>query len=747
MDYTKGFCMGCMSDIGNETVCPHCGYDNSNADNGQGLPPRTILGSKYIVGRVIETGGEGITYIGKELESDKIVRIREYFPGDFCTRNPDGTVSVKKDFSFSYNESLICFIELAKSLATLNGTPNLLDVTDIFEAGNTAYFVTENISGITLREFLLRNGGQLTWEQTKALFMPLLPVLTELHAANILHLGLSPETLLVGRDGKVRIIGFCIPAARTVRSDVSSRIFPGFAAIEQYGFDAQPGTWTDVYGFAATVYRTLVGNPPPESTDRVNNDNMTIPSKLVEELPKNVLSALAAALQIMPEHRTKTAEEFYENLLNDGTETDDAKPENAKNTFFKQYGVLIIAVSATVLLTVIAIAVGKNWKSIFNSVTGGGLSNLYTSSEYVMNEEDEVAKVIDFKGMTVSQVTEYYEEAGFKNITVEVVSKEYNKDYERGKIYDQVQSVGHEIAADEKLKVYVSLGASTVTLPDFIGDKATYSEARIKLLEMGFLPENIVATGVTKLGEDDERVFEMSPAAGTEVSPETRVEISYYKEIENITVANFVGKNYSEEIKGRKKYSAYQFVIEETYSEVYDKGVVISQSVEPGTNIKNTERVKLTISKGDPPTMENMRGRLKSDAVNVLKKNNIPYTITEIYDNTIEEGRVVKTSPEAGKTITGSVTVYVSRGKQPVSSVPAYVTSSGVSGTQSTVTDSSAASVADSSDTSSLVASENSSNVVSSDTVSDETTSETTSSAVSNTDNGGNVSQNTQARN
>lgn len=686
MESSKGLCMGCMSEIGEEQICPVCGYDNSSADNGNGLPVRTLLGDKYIIGRVLDSGGEGITYIGKDAESGKTVRIREFFPNDICSRSEDGTVAVKKEFSFSFNESLICFLDLAKSLSALNGNPHLLDVIDVFEAGGTAYYVTDSVAGITLREFLLRNGGQLTWEQARALFLPLLPVLTRLHEANIIHRGISPETLLVGRDGKVRITGFCIAAARTARSDISARLFPGFAAIEQYGFDAKSGPWTDVYGVAATLFRTLVGNPPPEATERVSSDNMTIPSKLVESIPKNVLSALAGALQVMPENRTKTIEKFREGLISEpevAVAKSGEKADGEGNTFFKQYGVLIAAISATVLLLIIALVIGKNWKAIFGAVTGNGDSiAVPTSSEYVINAENEVAKIIDFKGMTCAEIEEYYEKQGFEDIETEVVGKSYQNDYKRGEVYKQKRKVGVEIQAGEKIAVYVSLGPEQVSLPDFVGEKTTYTEARMKLLEMGFLPENITEVAVTKLGEDSGTVFAMSPEGGTKVSPESKVELSYYKEIENITVDSFVGKNYYTEIKGSNAYSAYQFVIEETYSEVYEQGVVIQQSVPRGTKIKNTETVTLTISKGEPPAMPDLRGRLKSDAVNLLSKRGIAYTIIEQYDSTIASGRVIRTTPGAGTTVSTTVTIYISKGARPVSSAPS-VASSTVSSTES----------------------------------------------------------------
>ncbi len=685
MDFTKGICMGCMSNIGEEQICPVCGYDNLSPDNGAGLPVRTLLG-KYVIGKVLDSGGEGITYIGKNTETGESVRIREFFPAGLCERNANGTVDVKKENAFSFNEALLSFLELARSLSSFKGNPNLLNVIDIFEAGNTAYYITENVSGITLREFLLRNGGQLTWEQARSLFLPLFPVLGQLHSANIIHRGLSPETLIVGRDGKVRITGFCIASARTARSDIPARLFPGFAAIEQYGFDAKSGPWTDVYGLAATLFRTIIGNPPPEATERVSHDNMTVPAKMAEELPKSVLAALANALQIMPENRTNSINAFKEALVADGVAATNRAESPAKGgTFFQKYGVLTIAITATVLLIIIAIFVVKGLNSGSKDNPNGADLSVETNSRYIVNDDDEVAKVIDFTGKTCAEVMDYYKEQGFGNIQLEVVGKEHNSKYRRGAIYKQEAKSGTEIGVEDTLKVYVSLGPKEVKLPNFLKDKTSYLEARVALLELGFLPENIVGTGVTKLGVDEDRVFEMEPKGGSMVSIESKVELSYYMEIEDIVVEDFVGMDYNEEIKGNMDYSAYQFTIKEEYSEVIDKGIVIEQSVTPGAKVDNTEIIQLVVSRGEPPIMISLVNWLEDDAVRYLKRNGVKYSIEKRYSN-VAKNRVIETTPRKGETILGKVTIVISKGPQPVaSSAPSATTSdSGSTSTPST---------------------------------------------------------------
>ena len=146
------------------------------------------------------------------------------------------------------------------------------------------------------------------------MFMPALSALGTLHSAGIIHRGLSPQTILVTPDGKLKISGFSIWQARTARGDLNPELFPGYAAIEQYGFEGQQGAWTDIYAFAAVLYRALIGTDPIIATTRVTNDRLMIPSKFAEQLPAYVINALINALQILPEDRTRSVEQFRAEL-------------------------------------------------------------------------------------------------------------------------------------------------------------------------------------------------------------------------------------------------------------------------------------------------------------------------------------------------------------------------------------------------------------------------------------------------
>ena len=276
---TDNLCMGCMRPIGREKQCPHCGFQTDAVQITPYLPIRTVVGGRYVIGKLLEYNGEGATYIGYDSVTGKDVCVREFFPLGLCKRMIDGVSVVPlTDFEKVYQDCGQSFAELWYKLARLQNQPGVIHVQNVFEDYGTAYAVYENLDGITLREFLLGSRtGYITWDKARQLLMPVLSALEALHGIGIIHRGLSPLTLLLGKDGKVRISGFCIPQVRTARSDLEPELFPGYAAIEQYGYKGQQGPWTDVYAFGAVLYRALIGSDPIEATTRVTNDRLMVP--------------------------------------------------------------------------------------------------------------------------------------------------------------------------------------------------------------------------------------------------------------------------------------------------------------------------------------------------------------------------------------------------------------------------------------------------------------------------------------
>ncbi|MGI6270653.1 MAG: PASTA domain-containing protein [Candidatus Howiella sp.] len=526
MQNTDRLCMGCMNDNGGEQVCPICGYDKDSPQNASFLSTRTWLKERYCVGKVLDSNGEGVSYIGWDNESDTVIKVREYCPTGLCERRTDGSVAVTEGSEYTYNEGLLGFMEMARTLSGLKDVPALMNIYDIFEANGTAYYVVQTVAGITLREFLLRNGGVLKWEQARPLFMPLISSLASIHAAGIIHRGISPDTLSVGRDGIIRITDFCIPEARTARSDMTAQLFPGFAAIEQYGFDGQQGQWTDVYGIAATLFRTLVGTPPPEATERVTDDHMTIPGKIAQELPQYVLTALANALQILPEDRTQTVDSFKADLMQSGDfdEYDEEYEDYVRPKGAKRYGV--IAAVATIVLVfvvfgVLAVTVFKDTFFPDREVTQAEQPTSSLASLLPMESNEKLYDMPNLVGSTYAQVA-----ANVDYISVfqfEIESAVYSDEYERGYIIEQTPAAGEAVPRGETVKLKISLGSSSVSMPNLSG--MTEEEAIIELMKMGFFYDSITVMETYDTDAAAEKVVETDPKAGVTVNPAGSVKI------------------------------------------------------------------------------------------------------------------------------------------------------------------------------------------------------------------------------
>ena len=171
-------CINCMREKADNGVCPFCGFDESTYEpSPHHLQPRSILGGKCLIGRVLGEGGFGITYMGWDLNLDLKLAIKEYYPTGFVTRTNTTTNTVtpyrgeKAEF-FTAGRSR--FINEAKTLAKFYTLPGIVSVRDFFLENGTAYIVMEFVEGETLKQRLARVGGKMEANEMFDLVRPLL---------------------------------------------------------------------------------------------------------------------------------------------------------------------------------------------------------------------------------------------------------------------------------------------------------------------------------------------------------------------------------------------------------------------------------------------------------------------------------------------------------------------------------------------------------------------------------------------
>ena len=302
-----------MRKIGDSNVCPYCRNEQSEPQTAPYLPLKSMVGGRYLVGKLVSSDGEGNTYYAFDSQRKTPVTLREFFPKGVVSRGEDNYCLVNVGKATDFINTKAEFGKLWKTLSELAEHSSLCPVYDIVEDMGTMYAVTEYLGeGKTLREFLLeKTQGYISWNEAELLFMPVLTALEEMHKAGIIHGGISPTTLVLDKNGKLKITGCRIREIRHERGILEKDITDGYAAVEQYGFSEGLGEYSDVYAAAATLYRTLIGSIPMSAAQRLTNDKLMIPGKFAEQLPAYVINALVNALQILPGDRTQTVEMFH----------------------------------------------------------------------------------------------------------------------------------------------------------------------------------------------------------------------------------------------------------------------------------------------------------------------------------------------------------------------------------------------------------------------------------------------------
>ena len=312
--------MKCMEEYDDEyDVCPHCGYvRGTEADEIYYMKPETVLYDRYIVGTVVGFGGFGITYKAWDIQMEKTVAIKEFFPSSLVSRDDDGvTVNLYSEKNREeFDRGLLRFLEEGKSTARFGTHPNIVNVFDLFQDNNTGYIIMEFLEGVSLKEYIAMNDGQLDTDTTINILLSVIEALKTIHKEKVLHRDISPDNIFICIPDKVKLIDF--GAARISSEDektMSIVLKPGYAPPEQYRNKSKQGPWTDIYALAATMYYALTGVVPEESVDRVVKDELVPPQELVPEIPDFINNSLMVAMALNYELRFKDVVEFKEAIL------------------------------------------------------------------------------------------------------------------------------------------------------------------------------------------------------------------------------------------------------------------------------------------------------------------------------------------------------------------------------------------------------------------------------------------------
>ena len=447
-------CLRCMGTYDDQyEICPHCGayYRHEKKDSFH-LDPGIVIGenSEYIVGESIGCGGFGITYVGWDNRLNRKIAIKEFFPSKYVTRTNFNTVMVYDDtFINEYEMGLRNFIDEANRLAQYNGYEGIVHIYDCLIDKNTAYMIMDYVEGVTLMNYLKQH-GPIPYQRAIRILMPVLVSLGEIHKTGLIHRDISPDNIIINEaEEKITLIDF--GSARLANPEgkdgLTAIVKPGFAPLEQFYYNGNQGTWTDVYSAAAVLYHMITGKIPPSSSERINEDMIKTPTQLGYPIPQNLEIAIMNALNVNVESRTQTVDEFYM-AISGQIQVQRVEPEVSKKKGepLKPIHKMIIAASAVLCVVIVVLIVLLTGLKDNNKNGEYQLPNYENGAGDYGN--DKIKKELENKGIDATV------------LIVGKISEFDTSKFQNSEVIKQEPEPGYTVKKGEKVDIRVSIASS-----------------------------------------------------------------------------------------------------------------------------------------------------------------------------------------------------------------------------------------------------------------------------------------------
>lgn len=438
-------CYHCMSQISNDkaSTCPVCGKSLAPEEQKpRFLKPGTVLAGKFIVGYHLGSGGFGNTYIGWDQILQRKVAIKEFYPEQYCGRGQDGlTVVVTDERLISrYQRGLQQFLVEARNVAALHDVQGVVEISNFFEENGTGYIIMEYLEGMDVKTILQKSGNKKDYEWSRRVILTVLYTLKEVHKRGVLHRDIAPDNIFVTKEGIVKLIDF--GAAKNVTVMDSSKdvwLKSGYAPIEQYRNTFEQGPYTDLYAVAALFYRMLTGQKPVPAIDRLEKDPLVPLSDMGISIPQQAEMAIMVCLNIMPEYRLQSAEEFMEAL--DGKffipvyEPTWILPKEKPKGIKAKIGALPVGAKVALCLLGIALIGG----------TGIGVMSAFNNQTQTSMENVQQVLMMDLKGKTREEANKEIEKLNQNygwELKLDAKTTIFDPSKEVGSIFDQSVPAG-----------------------------------------------------------------------------------------------------------------------------------------------------------------------------------------------------------------------------------------------------------------------------------------------------------------
>ncbi len=493
--------------------------------------------------------------------------------------------------------------------------PNIVEMYDVGEDDGKYYIVMEYLDGRTLKSLVKRRGA-LTILEVVDIMTQLTSAIACAHDKYIIHRDIKPQNVMILEDGKVKITDFGIAMALNSQDLTQTNSVMGsvhYLAPEQ----ASGGASTikcDIYSLGILMYELLTGKVPFKGENAVEiaikqmKDPIPSVRSFNEEIPQSIENIVLKACAKNPKNRYDSVNEMYDDIIH---ALDDEHRSDQRL--------------------------------------------IYKYPEQDTEETKEIVKITnDVKNTLVGDTME------------QEIVKGSNKKLNLAIIISSIILFILLAILCFIIILYPKLNkVKEAVIPDVKG--MTILEAEQALKKAGFETKDEYHYESSDEIEEG-KVKSTSPVIGASKKVGTKVTLNVSSGKRTVTVDDYTGKLYYE-VKGALEAKKIKVTIDkksvENKSE-YEENTIISQSVEPGIELKEGEQIILFI-----PDIVSNYPNFKEGAWTVervkefCKQYKLRLTIKEEERTDVPAGTVVDSNRTPEDRIVEDATITITIAKQP----------------------------------------------------------------------------------
>lgn len=578
-----------------------------------------LLDNRYEILERIGTGGMAVVFKGRDHRLNRLVAIK-----------------ILKDDLAKDAEFRRRFHDESQAVAMLSH-PNIMAVYDVSRSEQVEYIVMELIDGITLKQYMQRKGGPLSWKESLHFITQIMKALSHAHGRGIIHRDIKPQNIMVLRDGSIKVTDFGI--ARLASAAQSTLTQEALGSVHYISPEQARGSRidgrSDIYSAGVVLYEMLTGRLPFEGDTPVSvaiqhiNSIPLAPRELNPDIPEALEAITMKAMAPKVENRYRNADDMLydlEEFRKDPSidlEYDPAKlfatpdvadeptqvigtgsrrrsgdtgsmrrrsreeaergervssSERPRNR--QKANMSVPLAVASILVFIIGIGV-LLWVVFF--------SNSFQS--------DDRHTVPNLYGMTVEEAMADPKVQGIFEI---VEGGSVSSSLEPGKIVSQDPEAKQQVTGEDlTITVTTSAGEEPVYMPDLVNKN--YLEAQQALLDLGISKANITMTYETSDEITENYVIRTVPLADSAIQPDTVVEIivSQGPKVVQRTMLSVEGMTLDKARELLEGENGLGLVVKAVYIDSDEpKDTVLIQSIPTGTQVNEGETVTLQVSSG-----------------------------------------------------------------------------------------------------------------------------------------------------